>query len=111
MALAGVYYIVGLRSYMRSHSKGMAQKPTSLTFPDKPRNLTIGTELNRGAWGAVYNGELEGRPVAVKRIHELLHQGGGDEERRQLFEDFRGECKKLQSLNHPHVVGEWNLEV
>ena len=87
----------------------MAQTPTSLTFPDKPRNLKIGAELNRGAWGAVYNGELEGSPVAVKRIHELLHQGGGEEERRKLFEDFREECKKLQSLSHPHVVGEWKM--
>ena len=86
----------------------MAQKATSLTFPDKPRSLKIGAELNRGAWGTVYNGELEGRPVAVKQIHELLHQGGGEEERRKLFQDFREECKKLQSLSHPHVVGKWN---
>ena len=89
--------------------KDMAQKATSLTFPDKPKNLKIGDELNRGAWGTVYNGELEGRPVAVKQIHELLHQGGGEEERRKLFADFREECKKLQSLSHPHVVGKWNL--
>ena len=79
------------------------------TFPDKPKTLIIGAELNRGAWGAVYNGELQTRPVAVKRIHELLHQGGGEEERRKLFADFREECKKLQSLSHPHVVGKWNL--
>ena len=87
----------------------MAQKSSSLAFPDKPRSLKIGDELNRGAWGTVYNGELEGRPVAVKQIHELLHLGGGEEERRKLFEDFREECKKLQSLSHPHVVGKWNL--
>ena len=86
----------------------MAQTPTSLTFPDKPRNLKIGNELNRGAWGTVYNGELEGHPVAVKRIHELL-QGGGDEERRKLFANFQEECQKLHSLSHPHVVGKWNL--
>ena len=89
----------------------MAQKPTPprLTFPEKPPNLKIGDELNRGAWGIVYNGDLEGRPVAVKRIHELLHQGGGEEERRKLFADFQEECKKLQSLSHPHVVGKWSL--
>ena len=86
--------------------KDMAQRTAPLTFPDKPRNLKIGDELNRGAWGAVYNGDLDGRPVAVKRIHELLHQGGGEEERRKLFESFREECKKLQSLIHPHVVGK-----
>ena len=84
----------------------MAQRHISLTFPEKPRNLKIGAELNRGAWGAVYNGQLEGSNVAVKRIHELLRQGGGEEERRKLFEDFREECKKLQSLRHPHVVGK-----
>ena len=87
----------------------MALQHISLTFPDKPKAFGIEAELNRGAWGAVYNGELEGRTVAVKRIHELLHQGGEEEERRKLFEDFREECKKLQSLSHPHVVGEWNL--
>ena len=84
----------------------MAQRHTPLTFPDRPRNLKIGDELNRGAWGAVYNGELEGRPVAVKRIHELLHQGRSEEERRKVFGDFREECKKLQALSHPHVVGK-----
>ena len=94
--------------------KTMTQKRTPpfvspLTFPDKPRNLKIGDELNRGAWGAVYCGDLEGRSVAVKRVHELLHQGGGEKERRKLFEDFREECKKLQSLSHPHIVGKWNL--
>ena len=87
----------------------MAQRPALLTFPNKPINLKIEHELNRGAWGAVYNGDLEGRPIAVKRIHELLHQGGGEEERRKLFEDFREECKKLQSLSHQHVVGKCNL--
>ena len=86
----------------------MALRHTSLTFPDKPKNLKLGAELNRGAWGVVYNGELEGRPVAVKQIHELLRQAGGEEERSKPFEEFREECKKLQSLSHPHVVGEWN---
>ena len=84
----------------------MAQVAPPPTLPSKPPNLKVGDELNRGAWGAVYNGELEGRPVAVKRIHELLHQGSSGEERRKLFEDFREECKKLQALSHPHVVGK-----
>ena len=87
-------------------SSNMAQVATPPTLPNKPANLEVGDELNRGAWGAVYNGELEGRPVAVKRIHELLHQGRSEEERRKLFEDFREECKKLQTLSHPHVVSK-----
>ena len=84
----------------------MAQRHAPLAFPDRPRNLKIGDELNKGAWGVVYNGELEGRPVAVKGIHELLQQGGSEEGRKKLFEDFREECKKLQALSHPHVVGK-----
>ena len=84
----------------------MAQRHAPLTFPDRPRNLKIGYELNRGAWGVVYNGELEGRPVAVKIIHELLRQGCSEEERRKVFGDFREECKKLHALSHPHVVGK-----
>ena len=83
--------------------------PPTFVFPNKPRNLNIGPELNRGAWGVVYNGDLEGRPVAVKRIHEMLQQGGGEEERRKLFEDFQEESKRLQALDHPHIVGKQNL--
>ena len=85
----------------------MAKKPVSPTFPKKPPNLEIGAELSRGAWGVVYNGELEGRPVAVKKIHDLLQYGGKEEERRKLLGGFQEECKKLQALNHPHVVGKW----
>jgi len=84
----------------------MAQRHAPLTFPDRPRNLKIGDELGRGAWGVVYNGEFEGRPVAVKRIHELLHQEGSEEEHRKVLGDFREECKKLQAFSHPHVVGK-----
>lgn len=84
----------------------MAQKPATPTFPNKPSNLKIGLELYRGAWGVVYSGDLGGRSVAVKRIHDLLQQDVGEEERRQLFDDFREECKRLQALDHLHVVGE-----
>ena len=84
----------------------MAQRHAPLAFPDRPRNLKIGVELGRGAWGVVYNGEFERRPVAVKKIHELLHEGGSEEERRKFLGDFREECKKLQAFSHPHVVGK-----
>ena len=84
----------------------MAQIGAPPTLPNKPPNLRVGDELNRGAWGGVYNGKLERRPVAVKRIHELLHQGHDEEELRKEFEDFREECEKLQALSHPHVFGK-----
>ena len=90
-------------------SCNMAQVAAPHALPNnKPPNLQVGDELNSGAWGAVYNGELEGHPVAVRRIHKLLHQGRSEEERRKVFEDFREECEKLQAMSHPHVVGKWH---
>ena len=58
------------------------------TFPNKPQNLMIRSELNRGALGIVYNGDLEGRPVAVKRIHELLPQ--------KVFESFPEDARNFK---------------
>ena len=84
----------------------MAQKLVTTAFPNIPPDLKIGDELNRGAWGVVYNGDLGGRSVAVKRIHDLLQQGVGEEELRKLLDDFREECKRLQTLRHPHIVGK-----
>lgn len=77
----------------------------SNSFPDSPRGLAIGTEINRGAWGVVYEGDLDGHPVAVKNIHKLLRQVG-KEELERLLGNFRGECSKLQALKHPHIVGK-----
>ena len=95
-----------MRTRTRTLTPKMAQRHLPLTFPDRPKNLKIGNELDRGGWGAVYNGELEGRPVAVKKIHELLHKGRSEEERRKVLGDFQEECRKLQAFSHPHVVGK-----
>ena len=74
-------------------------------FPANPPNLRVGSEINRGAWGVVYEGDLDGRPVAVKNIHELLRQVG-KEELERLMVNFREECARLQALVHPHIVGK-----
>ena len=75
-------------------------------FHPKPPSLTIGAEINRGAYGTVHSGLLNGKPVAVKRIHILLldaakQQGDFD----KMFSDFQRECQLLEHLEHPHVVG------
>ena len=75
-------------------------------FRPKPSSLKIREEICRGAYGSVYLGELDGRPVAVKRIHRLLLEaarGQGDFD--QVMTDFKRECQLLEKLNHPHVVG------
>ena len=74
-------------------------------FRPKPTSLKIKEEICRGAYGSVHFGELEERPVAVKRIHRLLLEaarGQGDFE--QVMTDFKRECQLLERLDHPHVV-------
>ena len=79
---------------------------SSRYFRPKPPSLEIGKELSRGAYGAVHSGRLDGKEVAVKRLHGLLLQaarGQGDLE--MMLSKFRGECDLLQRVEHPHVVG------
>ena len=74
-------------------------------FRPKPSSLKIRDEISRGAYGSVHCGELDGRPVAVKRIHRLLLEaarGQGDFE--QVMTDFMRECQLLENLDHPHLV-------
>ena len=78
---------------------------TAQYFRPKPPSLKIREEICRGAYGSVHFGELDGRPVAVKRIHRLLLEaarGQGDFE--QVMTDFMRECQLLEELDHPHVV-------
>ena len=50
-------------------------------------------------------GELDGRPVAVKRIHRLLLEAARDQgDIDQVMTDFKRECQLLERLDHPHVV-------
>ena len=78
---------------------------TAQYFRPKPPSFKIREEICRGAYGSVHFGELDGRPVAVKRIHRLLLEaarGQGDFE--QVMTDFKRECQLLEKIDHPHVV-------
>jgi serine/threonine protein kinase len=67
--------------------------------------LTIGKEINRGAWGTVYEGNLNGQPVAVKKIHNALLEGAETEGTTEsMLEDFHRECVLLEKADHRNVV-------
>ena len=70
-----------------------------LSLPARPPNLRIGRELDRGAWGTVHEGDLDGESVAVKKIHELLKGSA-------VFRTFCGECERLKTVHHHHVISE-----
>ena len=74
-----------------------------LPLPLVPPNLKIGREIDRGAWGAVHEGQLEGTSVAIKKIRDALKDAeNGDDAVHSFFED----CERLKTVDHPHVISE-----
>ena len=63
--------------------------------------LTIGVEIGRGGYSTVCEGELDGKPVAVKMVYPRLLQ---DFEVKPLPQEFMHSAHLLQQLNHPHIV-------
>ena len=57
-------------------AKMAAQLHNVCNWPKKPDNLIFDAiqknEIGRGSYGVVYSGKLDGRPVAVKKIHSVL---------------------------------------
>ena len=76
--------------------KSWPRKPSALLFDSSEEN-----EKGRGAYGRVYSGTLDGRPVAVKTIHLILLQHPPND---RLLADFEKECQILRSLSHRHIV-------
>ena len=74
-------------------------------FRPKPLSLAIGRELCRGAYGTVHSGRLNGKEVAVKRIHGLLLEAANEQgDLEKILGDFQHECQLLERVDHPHVV-------
>ena len=84
----------------------LAKLIDKLPLPRIPPSLKIGREIDKGAWGVVYEGKLSGEPVAVKKVHKLLMdaENGGC-----TLESFFEECEKLKAIEHPHVISEWRF--
>ena len=75
-----------------------------LPLPIPPTNFKIGRELNRGAWGTVHEGQLDGELVAVKKLHDALKDA---EDGDNTVISFFDECERLKGLDHPHVISEY----
>ena len=77
--------------------------------------LIVNERIGKGGYAEVFRGTLGSRPVAVKKIYDILIDAA--RERRQDLEhvigEFRHECDLLKAAKHPNVVeflGTFNLE-
>ena len=78
----------------------------SKLFAPRPDSLKVGPEINRGSYGVVFRGRLGARPVAIKKVHELLVDCAKSmrEDPATILTDFRRECELMEAAQHPHVV-------
>ena len=57
-----------------------------------PFSLKVGKEISHGGSGSVFKRELDGRPLAVKRIHGILLGAVQDGQGDAVLTAFRNEC-------------------
>ncbi|KAJ4461926.1 putative Serine/threonine-protein kinase EDR1 [Paratrimastix pyriformis] len=60
--------------------------------------LKILERIGHGAAGEVFRGDLDGTPVAVKRLFDTSETPESDEQ-------FRHEVSVMRTLRHPHILG------
>lgn len=68
-----------------------------LTLIDDLTQIRLKRLIGSGGFGSVHVGQLNGRTVAVKRMHSCVKN------RRAVAESVRAECRALR-LRHPNVV-------
>ena len=76
------------------------------SLPRVPDNLRFGEEISRGAYGAVFAGLLGAKPVAIKKIHQLLldYASQTKESLEATLSSFRRECELMEAARDPHIV-------
>ena len=70
--------------------------------PKSDAKLTIGREIYSGAWTLVYEGELNGQQVSVKRLSSSVLLKSPNKER--VSRTFMRSAHLLKQLSHPHIV-------
>lgn len=65
-------------------------------------NVTIGRELGRGAYGAVFLATKDGRPIVAKKVHDILE--GAAHATARIVQSFKAEAMMMTKHKHPNIV-------
>jgi len=80
----------------RRFSHAPSQGQLDIEFDEE---IELGEMLGSGAFGSVYRGTWNGRPVAIKMMHGMLFE----ENSRDLL-NFQQEVSVLSRLDHDHII-------
>ncbi len=83
----------GSGSKVGLNAQGQGSVDLVLPYSD----LTLGKELGKGGFGAVYKGDWHGEPVAIKKLLEQKLS-------RDIEEDFLNEAGVMMQLRHPNII-------
>ena len=74
-------------------------------FP-RADTLIVSDRIGKGGYGEVFRGTLGSRPVAVKKIYDILVDAARENRQalEHIIEEFRRECDLLKAAKHPNVV-------
>ena len=101
--LASVISAVMLNLY--SVFSSLIMELEKLGYLPKPKGLVIEEEIGRGAYCTVNRGTLDGKPVAVKKLHKLLLEVASQEPSIMMDMNRRFiQERNLLSSDHPGIV-------
>ena len=66
--------------------------------------VILNKELGRGAYGSVFTVKYNGVVCAAKKIHPILTDDVGLEQKQAIKNDFIRECLCCSSIRHPNIV-------
>ena len=75
-----------------------------LGYLPKPKGLVIEEEIGRGSYCIVHRGTLDGKPVAVKRIHKILLEHASKNPYMTDMKTRFIQERNLLSSDHPGIV-------
>lgn len=89
----------GLPNHLSKATLGLM---AGLPLSSKRVNLIVELQITKGKWGVVHAGRIDGQPVVVKAIKDLLETRMS----KAIAHYFYTTCDRLKKFEHPNVISE-----